>query len=122
MKDLPNLIDAYVDARNARLSMQKEVNELQQEENKFKAELIERLKTENLVAAASATSLVKYIVDDKPIASDWDAIYEYIMKNEAFDLLQRRLLESAIKSRWEDGVEIPGVATYPVDKLTISKV
>lgn len=122
IKELPQLIDAYADARQERLAAQRATDALASEENKFKAEIIALLQDNDLSTAGSARHSVKLKMDDKPIANDWDAIYSYIHETQSFDLLQRRLGERAIKLRWEDGVTIPGVTTFPVEKLTISKV
>lgn len=50
--------------------------------------------------------------------NDWDAFYEYVRKKKAYELLQRRLSDKAIKERREQGVEVPG--TYTFKKPTIS--
>lgn len=122
IKELPDLIDAYAEAREARLAKQREVDALQRDETSLKNSLIEMLREQDLSAAGSANYMVTYSQDEKPIAGDWEEIYGYIYETKSFDLLQRRLLESAVKARWEDGVTIPGVVTYPVDKLSVSRV
>jgi hypothetical protein len=34
-------------------------------------------------------------------------------------LLQKRIGEKAVEERWEDGISVPGVVTFPVDNLTV---
>lgn len=122
IKKLPDRIDAYAQAREERLALQREVNNLQERENMLKNGIIQILQENELSTAGSANYSVKLAVDDKPVAGNWQEIYDYIKENDAFDLLQRRLGEAAVKSRWEDGITIPGVTTFPVEKLTLSKV
>ena len=119
--ELPDLIDQYVEKRNDRLALQRETDALAKEENNLKTTLIAMLEEENLTVAGSATNVVKLKVDDKPVVGDWDNLYAFIKETDSFDLLQRRLGEGAVKARWEDGVDVPGVSTYPVSKLTVSK-
>ena len=119
--ELTALIDNYCELRDTRLAAQREVDQIARQETEAKQTLIKALQSQELSAAASAKYLVKYKLEDKPIASNWDDIYRYIQDTGSFDLLQRRLLESAVKARWEDDEELPGITTYPVDKLTVSK-
>ncbi len=120
--DLIQLINRYALAREERLALQRQVDNLAKNEAIFKSNLIDKLNEQGLAAAASARFMVKYTMTDKPIAGNWEEIYQYIKENDAYDLLQRRLGEAAVRARWEDGITIPGVQTFPVDKLTVSKV
>lgn len=57
--------------------------------------------------------------EQKPYISDWNALQGYIKEHDATDLLQKRLTESAVKLRWDDGIAIPGVGVETKDKLVI---
>ena len=57
----------------------------------------------------------------KPIANDWEAVWDWAVANEGSDLFQRRLSDKAVKLRWEDGVNIPGIDEYPVDSISYKK-
>ena len=37
-------------------------------------------------------------------------------------ILQRRIGERAVKDRWDDGVKIPGIVSYPIDEISYSKM
>jgi hypothetical protein len=54
--------------------------------------------------------------------NDWEEVYKYIKANDAFDLLQRRLTETAVKLRWDDGIRLPGIETLRVYDVSISGV
>jgi hypothetical protein len=58
----------------------------------------------------------------KPAVTDWAELYQHIAETGNFDLLQRRVGEAAVKLRWEDGEAVPGIVSYPVEKLTLTKV
>jgi hypothetical protein len=47
-------------------------------------------------------------------------IYDYVRRNNAFELMQRRLSDTAVRDRWEAGQEIPGVAHF--NKIEVSCV
>ena len=122
IKDIPAMIEAYSDKRDERLALQRQTDTLKKEETQLQLELIAALKDAGMTSAGGSAHKVSMKVVQKPTAGDWEQIYEYIKDNDAFDLLQRRLGETAVKARWEDGIEIPGVISFPVEKLTLSKV
>lgn len=55
----------------------------------------------------------------KPFISDFSQLESYIIEHGAIDLLQKRLTESAVKLRWEDGIQIPGVGVSTEQKLRL---
>jgi len=63
--------------------------------------------------------LIEYNTAIKPVAEDWSAIHQFIKDNDAIDLVHRRLTESAVQLRWDDGVVIPGVGDKLVEKVKV---
>jgi hypothetical protein len=57
-----------------------------------------------------------------PRVADWDKLYAFVKKTGSFDLLQRRLTDSAIQERWEAGKSVPGVETFNAVSVSINKV
>ena len=43
---------------------------------------------------------------------DWESFREYVVKNNAYDLFQRRITVEAVADREADGVTIPGLDKY----------
>lgn len=60
--------------------------------------------------------------EDQPTVKDWEKFYAYVLKTKDFSLLERRPGKAAIKERWEDNVQVPGVDKFPVYKLSKRKV
>jgi len=58
---------------------------------------------------------------DASSVTDWSATLEYIKMTGSVDLLQKRLTESAVKARWDSGVDIPGVDKIVKHTVTIKK-
>jgi hypothetical protein len=56
----------------------------------------------------------------EPVAVEWVEIWGYIRETGEFDLLHRRIANLAVKARWEDGKEIPGVGKQEIFKLSVS--
>ena len=119
---LSSKADEYIRARKARLAKQREVDKLEVEEKKLKAEIIAALNAANTRAVGG--QLVTLTLKRKLVATarDWQRIYEYIVATGSWDILQKRLTQTAVDLRWEEGVEIPGIEKFPVDELSISEV
>jgi hypothetical protein len=56
------------------------------------------------------------------VAEDWESTWKYIAKKKAWDLLQKRLSGPAVKARWENGEQIPGVGHIRVHTISVTKV
>lgn len=63
--------------------------------------------------------LIDFTSTLKPVAEDWNAIHEFIKEHDAIDLVHKRLTESAVKLRWDDGIQIPGVGDKIVEKVKV---
>jgi hypothetical protein len=79
------------------------------------------LETRGLTAAGGSVLKVTLRQEYEPTATTWSKVFVFIKKNDAFDLLQRRLNAAAVKERWNDNIAIPGIEKYPVLKLSESR-
>jgi hypothetical protein len=114
------LVDEYLEARNQRLTLARAVDNLEKQEAALK-KLIEK-ELQGIGGDYKGDRFRVTVTEEiKPTAEDWGLVHHYIIANNAFDLLQKRLTESAVKARWEDGIAIPGIAKFPVTKLSITK-
>jgi hypothetical protein len=119
---LQQLIDNWGAARIARLAQQKVVDALEVSEKKLKAQVIAQMIEAKQTSTGGQKYGANYTRKEKPTTGDWSKLYAYIKENDAFDLLQKRLTETAVAARWEDGIEIPGVVKFPVDDITMFTV
>lgn len=116
------LADSYVETRNRRLAAQRQVDEIEKEEKKMKAQLIAAFKEHNFRAIGGARCTITHRIKNTATATDWEQVHTFIKENDAWDLMQRRLTQKAVELRWEDGIHIPGISAFPVDDLSISEV
>lgn len=114
------LVDAYILKRAERLTADKVAEKLKKEETELQKALIDICIKGGAKALGGSKGVVNYERTNKPTVTDWEKLYQYIREHNAFELLQRRLGEGAVTERWDDDITIPGVGTWPVDKLTIS--
>jgi hypothetical protein len=117
---LPDLVNQYISVRAQRLAKDAEVKEIKEFEEVLKDAIISKYREQGLKALGASNGVVKMSILIEPVAQDWIPVWEYIKETGAFDLLHKRLTNTAVKERWEAGVEIPGVGRVEVYKLSVS--
>ena len=121
-KSLAVCADMLYETRTKRLAVQKEVDALQAVESALREHLIDNLPKSQATGVSGKTANAKIMTDFKPRVTDWDKFRAYIIKNKAFELLQKRVSDEAIQERWDAGKEIPGVERFQVVKVSLTKV
>jgi hypothetical protein len=114
--------DKLFTVRNQRLALQKQAEELQSVETALRAELIESIEKNNATGVSGQLVRVSVVHKRVPRATDWAALWKYIADTGSFDLMQRRLSDPAVKERWTDNQEVPGVEAVDVTDLSMNKV
>lgn len=110
-------IKEILSVRKQRLSLQREADLLEQKEKALTNELVNVMISRNLDAFTDGEDQAVLVVTQEPVATDWPKLLDYIRENDALDMLQKRLTPSAIKARWAEKVNVPGVES--VDKHTL---
>ena len=119
---LPDLVDLYNEARTVRLAAAKAVAAMEAEEQELKAQLIAAFKAEGSTASGGKTAIAKLVVNQEPSAGNWDSLYAHIRQTGEFELLYRRINPASIKERKDVGVDVPGIAWFPVESLSLSQI
>lgn len=111
----------YWNARTARLAKDKEAEQLKEVETTLKQQLIDTLHSLNISSVGDPQRNYALVQKLEPQADDWARIYAHIRETGDFDLMYRRINEKAVKERWEDGKNVPGVQKFPVEVLSVTK-
>lgn len=118
---LGSKIDALYSRRQERLAKQRELDALKAKEEAAEQEVLALLDTAKLSKAAGKVASVS--VAPKTVGQvepeRWNDVYAYIKKHGAFDLLQRRLNNTAYRERIEAGENIPGTKSVTVLDLSV---
>lgn len=116
------LIDQWYLLNQERLELQRQADALEEKEKKLKAEASTLMKQHSVLKIKG--SLCDVEIEEGatvPTPRNWELIYKYIQENGAFDLLQRRLSETAVRARWDEGEDhLPGIDKYPVTKFKVT--
>ena len=118
--ELIQLLLAAKQKQSERLDLDHRSKRLKAEEDELKAQLIlamEKAGLPDLIIPEASASLRE---KRRPYIVDYSQLEAYIVENKATDLLQKRLTESAVKARWEDGIVIPGIGLLTETKITIT--
>lgn len=118
---LPDLVAAYIAARDERLAIDKKAAELKEYEEGLKDTIIAKFREGEINALGAANGLVKMSTLIEPVALDWPVLWKHIQDTGDFSLLHKRLTNAAVKEQWEAGVMIPGVGKTTIYKLSVSK-
>lgn len=116
------LVDAYKGALGHRLACDKIAEAAKVKEVELKNALIFAIKHLNISAVGGRAFVCSHTITKEPTVTSWPDFQAYVLETKDFSLLEKRPGRAAIKERWEDGKEVPGVGSYDVDKLSFTKV
>lgn len=120
LRELADLVDVYVDLREARLKLEREADKIKDKEVAAKAQLLETLREQGVGGVAGKRYRATLVTKEVPQVMDWDRLYDHIRATGEFEFLQRRLSGPAVRERWENSVEVPGVGPVEVTDLSIN--
>lgn len=118
---LGHLADLLYKLREERKGIEGKAEEIKSEETRIKNYLIENLPKEQLVKLTGKLASISLTKNLVPQVTDWDKLYAFVEKNDAFDLLQKRPSSTAFKERWEAGIEVPGVDKFVALDISVRK-
>jgi hypothetical protein len=124
---LGGMADLYSDVRELRLGMQKAVDEVHERETELYNMMLATLKESPDNGAVGERYRVQLVQKEKVQAKDWPALHAFIRQYDQFQLLQKRLLDSAVAEFIEvhgqqlPGGTLPGTEKVVIDGLSVTK-
>lgn len=125
MNNFPKTLGACVDRlyklREARLKAQAEVDLTKEQEEILRQHILHNFAEQDLensggrVAKASITRRVVAQVQD------WDKFFAWVGKTKSWDMVQRRVNDTAYRARLDEQVEVPGTEPFTVVSLSVVK-
>lgn len=104
--------------RLERLRLQRECDNLSELETKLKDFFIATMSKSDTTGIAGKVARVQLGTKSVPTVEDWDAFYAHVKKTGNFELMQRRLNDTAVKERWDNKKQVPGVGRF--NAVTVS--
>jgi len=118
-KSMAACADLLYDLRQERLAADKVAAAKKADEQELMEHIINNLPKDSGGAVGKHHKIETYN-DQKLVVKDWDKLYAYIKKNNKFELLQRRLGETACQELIDDKRKVPGVETFTVVKISLT--
>jgi hypothetical protein len=116
------IVDHLYNLRAERLQLQKAVDELKSEQKRIEDYLINTLTKEELSKLAGKVASVTLTKSEQANVIDWLPFQAYVKKHGAFELYQKRVSIEAVRERWAQGKEIPGLERFIALSLSINKL
>lgn len=116
--DLSRIIKAHVNIRDARSALKRDFEasdkDLKDAQAKLEAALLNHLNVHGMESVRTEFGTFYAQEEMTPSASDWNAVYKWIVDNDAWDLLEKRLKKTFIKEYAEahSGGLPPGVSVF----------
>jgi hypothetical protein len=122
LASLKILVDVYQQTRIRRLAMEKEAEKVHDKEKEYAEQILTVLRDSASPVMGGSTHLCTRKVTNEPTVEDWDVLHAHIKETDEWDLMQKRVGVAAVKLRWDEGEEVPGVGSFPVEKLGLTKL
>lgn len=103
---LVTLLKDLYESQTKRRIEQKALDLAEEREKSVVVEILKREKS----SFTSGTYVVSIFKTEEPLVDSWPELLDYIKSTGELDLLEKRLLKSGAKLRWENGVALPGVS------------
>jgi hypothetical protein len=122
-EELPigEVIDHLYELRTERLALGKKVDDMKRLEAELRSIIISRLKLAELDGGKGKTATASITSDKQARVVNWAEFWDYCVENNASDLVQKRPAILAIKARWDEGEDIPGLTSIEVEDLSLTK-
>lgn len=104
---MPNVLGSEIDKlirlRQKRMAAQKKADEIKKEESLLTESLIEICAKQKIEKASGKLGTFSIKMAPFPVVKDWNEFYAYVRKQDAFELLQKRVGVGAWRERVEAG-------------------
>ncbi len=118
---LDELISQVYEIRKKASEAQSQANELKETQKSLEALIISRMDDQGVLVSGNRVAKVAISEDVVPSVDDWEKVFEYVKKKDAFYLLYKQISASSYRELQNAGEAIPGTAPFTRRKLSIRK-
>ena len=116
-------IDALYQVRAQRLALEKQAAELKAQEKELEDYLVNGFSELGLSSAKGSLASFSFAKLDQPNVKDWDLLYEFIVENNDFSLLHKRIGTESWREYLEnDSVLVPGTEIFKKTQVYLRKI
>lgn len=116
-----DLIETILDYKATESELNKRLSQIKEERKAVERQVIEWMQDQGLERTGIGAANVSVQRKRHPQVTDWDAFYEFIYKNNAAYLMQRRVSSTAVEEFVNSGEDVPGIEYYEEDVLSVRR-
>ena len=121
-KTLAQCADQAYQKRAERLEVQREATAIGEEEKQLKEHLIQNLPKSQASGVSGKVANAKIEKKNVPQIVDKKKLLAHVKKTGDWDLLTIGVNTAAVEERWEQKKKVPGVDSFQVIKVSLTKV
>ena len=114
-------IDKLYKDRAKRIAAQRKVDDMKEAEGLLEEHILSSLKGARLEGGKGKLATAALSTRTVAKCKDWPAFFKYVKETDSFDLIQKRINDSAFRERLEAGVSVPAVEPVEVVSLSLTK-
>jgi len=118
---LANAIDEFLTLDEQSKELAAIAKEAKQYRDQAEEHLLQNFTKDELSQVRKGDKLIYLKRDEVANVNDWDALYKYIARTKSYDLLQRRVSITAVRERWADKKQVPGVESFTRVSLQVRR-
>jgi hypothetical protein len=115
--NINELIEARAKVKDGIACLNTELKELNKEKDDLDYQLLTKLDEQGLSRTANDKASVSINADTVPEVTDWDAFYSYVLEQQDFSLLQRRVNSAAYKELLKLSASVPGLQPREIRRI-----
>lgn len=121
--NVEQVVAAYMKLREKKKAIEakadEEVNAIKIKMEKFETWIREKANEDGVTSFKTKSGTAFLTTTDYANVADWDAVLNFIKTNQAFDMLERRISKTAVRSYIDAHKEVPAGVDYGT-RLTVN--
>lgn len=121
--NIGDVIRTYMKLRNQKSAIEAETKEqvagIKQKMDKLESYIMSALDEQGLTSFKSDFGTAFITTTDYANVADWDAALSFIVENDAYDMLEKRVSKTAVRAYIDESKEVPPGITYGT-KLSVN--
>lgn len=113
---IDQVVAAYIKLRDKKASLEavvkEQTEELVAQMTKLEAWLREQASAQGVTSFKTPHGTAFLTTVDYAQVADWDAVLDFVRKNDAYDMLERRVSKRAVRSYIDENKAVPDGITY----------
>jgi len=106
-----DLIQLYINLRTEKAAVEAEVksrvDKIRTQMKTVEAMLLKQLSDQDATSFKTSSGTAYITTTDYTSVQDWDAVLDYVKKNDAYDLLERRVSRMAVRAHIDSQATVP---------------